>query len=52
MTLNRLKTDPPDILIQPETGDLGFMDYHRAEETITTGYNAARAALERQRHSV
>jgi len=52
VTLNRLKTDPPDILIQPETGDLGFMDYHRAEETITTGYNAARAALERQRHSV
>ncbi len=52
VTLNRLKTDPPDILIQPETGDLGFMDYHRAEEAIATGYNAARAALERQRHSV
>ena len=42
----RLKAEPPDLLIRPRVSHLGFMDFHRADETIREGYMAARSCLE------
>lgn len=41
----RLKTDPPDLLIRPRLGGVSFMDFHRADEIIAAGRQAARVAL-------
>ena len=41
-----LRADPPDLLIRPKVGHLGFMDFHRADETILEGYRAAKSCLE------
>jgi NTE family protein len=38
----RLMGDPPDLLITPDLGEIGVLDFHRAEEMIARG----RAALE------
>lgn len=37
----RLRMEPPDILLQPDVGDLSFMEFHRAPEAIAAGYEAA-----------
>ncbi|MBL7077547.1 MAG: patatin-like phospholipase family protein [Kiritimatiellae bacterium] len=42
-----MEKHPPDILIQPDVGQIGFMDFHRAEEAIEAGYEAARRKLTR-----
>ncbi len=44
-----MQTEPPDLLIRPKLGHLGFMDFHKAEEAILEGYRAARSALEPRR---
>ena len=41
ITQSRLKSEPPDLLIRPEVGDIGFMDFHRAREAMAAGYAAA-----------
>lgn len=41
----RLRTEKPDLLIQPEVGNLGTLDFQLAEEGIQAGYDAAQAAL-------
>ncbi len=41
-----LRLDPPDLLIQPKVGHVGFMDFHKADETILEGYRAAKLCLE------
>jgi NTE family protein len=38
ITATNLKTDPPDILIQPNLGHLKFLEFDRAEEAIAEGY--------------
>ena len=38
ITAIRLKTDPPDILIQPDLGHLKFLEFNRAGEAIAEGY--------------
>jgi NTE family protein len=38
ITATNLKTDPPDILIQPNLGHLKFLEFNRAEEAIAEGY--------------
>jgi len=40
-----LKADPPDLIIQPDVADIGFMEFNRAPTTIQAGYEAAREAL-------
>lgn len=35
----------PDLLIQPEVGDIGHMEFHRAGEAIDAGYEAGRKAF-------
>jgi len=38
VTQNKLRSDPPDILIEPELDHLNLLDYHEAEKTIGEGY--------------
>lgn len=38
ITQTRLRIDPPDVLIQPPLGDVRFLEFNRAEEIISIGY--------------
>ena len=40
VTRSRLAGDPPDILIEPQLGNFGIMEFHRAEELINEGKQA------------
>jgi NTE family protein len=46
ITRARLAGDPPDVLVSPRVGKIGWFDFHRAEETIAHGLRAAERALE------
>jgi NTE family protein len=46
ITRARLAGDPPDLLISPRVGRIGLFDFHRAQEAITLGAEAAERALE------
>lgn len=41
ITAARLKAEPPDLLIRPDVNHIRFLDYHRAEASITAGYQEA-----------
>jgi NTE family protein len=45
ITRARLAGDPPDVLIQPHLGRVGLFDFHRADETIALGAEAAERAI-------
>jgi len=45
ITRARLAGDPPDVLIQPHLGPVGLFDFHRADETIALGAQAAERAI-------
>lgn len=47
ITETKLKTDPPDLLIQPNLSHLKFLEFNRAEEAIAEGYRAAKVQLNR-----
>lgn len=47
ITETKLKTDPPDLLIQPNLSHLKFLEFHRAEEAIAEGYKETKAQLDR-----
>jgi len=49
LTAIKLKTDPPDLLIQPKLGHLRFMEFHRAEEAIAEGYRETVRQLKQSR---
>jgi NTE family protein len=42
---SRLAGDPPDVLISPKLGALGLFEFHRADEAIRLGAEAAERAL-------
>ena len=46
ITRARLAGDPADIMIGPRLGDIGMFDFHRAEEAIRIGAEAAERSLE------
>lgn len=46
ITRARLAGDPPDLLITPRVGQIGWFDFHRAEELIAAGTRAAERALD------
>ena len=46
ITRARLAGDPPDLLITPRVGDIGWFDFHRAEDLIAHGARAAERAIE------
>jgi len=52
ITRARLAGDPPDLLISPRVGKIGWFDFHRAEEMIGHGSRAAERAIESIREAV
>jgi len=46
ITRARLAGDPPDLLITPRVGQIGWFDFHRAAELIAFGTRAAERALD------
>ena len=46
ITRARLAGDPPDVLITPRVGQVGWFDFHRAQEAIEVGARATERALE------
>ena len=46
ITRARLAGDPPDVLISPRVGHVGWFDFHRAQEAIEVGARAAERALD------
>ena len=45
ITRARLAGDPPDVLISPRLGNVGWFDFHRGNEAIALGAEAAEKAL-------
>lgn len=45
ITRARLAGDPPDVLISPRLGAVGWFDFHRAAEAIEIGTDAAEKAI-------
>ena len=45
ITRSRLAGDPPDVTIAPRLGHVGLFDFHRADEAIDIGANAADRAV-------
>lgn len=46
ITRARLAGDPPDLLISPRVGQIGWFDFHRADDLIAHGAKAAERAIE------
>jgi NTE family protein len=46
ITRARLAGDPPDVLISPRLGGVGWFDFHRAAEAIAIGTDAADKAID------
>ncbi len=46
ITRARLAGDPPDVLISPRVGRIGWFDFHRAQEAIAHGARAAERNIE------
>jgi NTE family protein len=46
ITRARLAGDPPDLLISPRVGQIGWFDFHRADDLIAHGTKAAERAIE------
>jgi NTE family protein len=45
LTRMRLAGDPPDVLITPRVGGIGWFDFHRATEAIAAGAEAAERSI-------
>jgi NTE family protein len=45
ITESRLKIDKPDLTIRPPLGEIRFLEFGRAEEIISIGYDCAREQL-------
>jgi NTE family protein len=45
ITRARLAGDPPDLLISPRVGEIGWFDFHRADDLIAHGVRAAERAI-------
>jgi NTE family protein len=52
VTRSRLAGDPPDVLITARLGKIGLFEFHRAEELIALGREAARRAVDDLREHV
>jgi len=46
ITRARLAGDPPDVLISPRLGGVGWFDFHRAAEAISIGTEAAEKSMD------
>jgi NTE family protein len=46
ITRARLAGDPPDVLISPRLGSIGWFDFHRAKDAIAIGSEAVERSLD------
>jgi NTE family protein len=46
ITRARLAGDPPDVLISPRLGGIGWFDFHRAADAIDIGTEATEKAID------
>jgi NTE family protein len=46
ITRARLAGDPPDLLVTPRIGQIGWFDFHRADDLINHGARAAERAID------
>ena len=46
ITRARLAGDPPDVLISPRLGAVGWFDFHRAADAIAIGAEATEKAID------
>ena len=46
ITRARLAGDPPDVIISPRLDNIGFFDFHRAEELIALGAQATERSID------
>ncbi len=46
ITRARLAGDPPDVLVSPRLGQVGWFDFHRAEEAISIGAEATEKSID------
>jgi len=46
ITRARLAGDPADVMITPRLGPIGMFDFHRADEAIKLGAEAAEKSLD------
>ncbi len=46
LTKVRLNESPPDLLIEPKVGKIGHLEFHRVNEAIAAGYEAASKAFD------
>ena len=46
ITRARLAGDPPDLLISPRVGQIGWFDFHRAADLIDHGVRSAERAID------
>jgi NTE family protein len=49
---SRLAGDPPDVLITARVSKIGLFEFHRADELIALGREAARKAIDEIREHV
>jgi len=49
---SRLAGDPPDVLINPKSPQIGLFDFDKAEESIASGWEAADRALPDIQHAI
>jgi NTE family protein len=49
---SRLAGDPPDVMIAPRLGHIGYLEFYRAEECIAAGEEAARRAVPEIREAI
>jgi len=52
LTRMRLAGDPPDVHITPRIANIGFLDFHRAAESIAIGRTATEKAIEAIQESI
>lgn len=52
ITRARLAGDPPDMLITPRVGEIGWFDFHRASDLIEIGARAAERAMDSIREAI
>jgi NTE family protein len=52
LTRMRLAGDPPDIHITPRIGNVGFLDFHRAADSIAIGQSATEKAMDSIEESI
>jgi NTE family protein len=47
LTRPRLAEDPPDVLITPGVGQIGFLEFHRSQDALAAGRQAVDAVADR-----